>query len=109
MDTVETWQDTRYFNTSLTPDQQNFLFRYYPVFGSLWCAAELDVELHVVITFARELRIPKSKIEPDKTAKEIGKELGLTEAEVNIILRSAMKKLRKHLKDKKLSDFIDEW
>jgi len=77
--------------------------------GSLWTSNELDVDLHLVLSFAKEMRIPKSKLEPDRTAKEIAEELGLTEAEVNIILRSAMKKLRKHLKDRKLSDFIDEW
>ena len=106
---METSKDTRYYNTSLTADEQMFIFRWYPIMGSIWVSNELGVELHLVLSFAKEMRIPKSKIEPDMTAKEIANKMGLTEAEVNIILRSAMTKMKRYIKDKKLEDFSIEW
>ena len=94
-------QDTgpqEYVGTILTNDQQMFCYHYGPIMGTIWCANELDVPLHLVSVFCREARIPKKLIDPEMSICEIAEEIGLPCSEVETILKRAMRKLRREFK-----------
>jgi hypothetical protein len=93
------WDYNAYESESLTKDEQMFIYRWYPVMGNRFCADEIGVPLHIVVTFTKELGIPSSHTNYIMTNKEIANKLGITEKEVSMIFKSAMCKLKEAFKD----------
>jgi len=92
------WSECMY-ESSLTKDEQFYIFRWYPILGGAHCAQELGTTAYNVHAFADRLRIPKMNTEYVMTCGEVASKLGMTEIEVQTIFNSGMRKLREKFKD----------